>query len=56
MPAAVLANKVTACHVCKNKEVPVTTTGLLRRHKNTRGFVCRGSNQPKENRVRTTRR
>jgi hypothetical protein len=52
MPAAIVRDRVVACHVCANKEVSVTTTGLLRRHKNTRGFVCRASNKPKENRVR----
>lgn len=55
MPAAVQAGRVVACHGCANKEVPVTTTGLLRRHTNARGNVCRKSNQPKENRVKVRR-
>jgi hypothetical protein len=55
MPAAVKAGKVVACHVCANKDVPVTTNNLLRRHNNTRGNVCRASNTPKENRVRSAR-
>jgi hypothetical protein len=56
MPAAVVRDRRVACHVCANKDVLVTTTGLLRRHSNTRGTVCRGSGQVKENRVRRTSR
>ena len=56
MPAAVVKDRVVACHGCSNTEVPVTTTGLLRRHTNARGNVCKKSNQPKENRVKVVRR
>jgi hypothetical protein len=56
MPAAVQANRVTKCHKCSNKDVPVTTTGLLRRHTNARGNVCSASNTVKENRTRVKTR
>lgn len=55
MPRAILKDRVVACHVCANKDVRVTATGLLRRHTNARNTVCRASNQPKENRTRVTR-
>lgn len=52
MPAAILKGSVAACHVCKNRDVRVTTLGDLIRHMNTRGYVCKGSGQPRQNRVR----
>jgi len=55
MPVGVLKDRVAACHVCSVKDVPVTIKGNLRRHANTRGFICKASAKPKQNRTKVKR-
>lgn len=55
MPVGVLKDRVAKCHKCSVEDVPVTIQGNLRRHRNTRGFVCKGSATPKQNRTKVKR-